>query len=128
MRVGVYVDGYNLYYGARSSCGRGTAGWRWLDVRQLIESVITTQRSWTDVTIEKVIYCTARVDSNTNPSAHADQDVYLKALKATSSVSLLSSGVFRWEVGVGRSFPSARQDVRHAVAEEAPGVVDRGGS
>ncbi len=26
----------------------------------------------------------------------------------------------------GRSFPSARQDVHHAFAEEAPGVVDRG--
>ncbi|HEY7200404.1 MAG TPA: NYN domain-containing protein, partial [Candidatus Dormibacteraeota bacterium] len=31
MRVGVYVDGFNLYYGARGLCGRGTAGWRWLD-------------------------------------------------------------------------------------------------
>ena len=24
MRVGVYVDGYNLYYGMRGLCGRGT--------------------------------------------------------------------------------------------------------
>jgi hypothetical protein len=28
MRVGVYIDGYNLYSG-----GRGTGGWRWLDLR-----------------------------------------------------------------------------------------------
>ena len=36
MRVGAYVDGFNLYYGGRSLCGRGTPGWRWLDVRALI--------------------------------------------------------------------------------------------
>jgi hypothetical protein len=35
MRVGMYVDGFNLYYGARGLCGRGTAGWRWLDLRAL---------------------------------------------------------------------------------------------
>ena len=29
MRIGVYVDGFNLYYGARTLCGRGTPGWRW---------------------------------------------------------------------------------------------------
>jgi hypothetical protein len=37
MRVGVYVDGFNLYFGARSVCGRGTPGWRWLDLRALAE-------------------------------------------------------------------------------------------
>jgi len=35
MRVGVYIDGYNLYYGARGLSGAGTSGWRWLDVRGL---------------------------------------------------------------------------------------------
>ena len=35
MRVGVYVDGFNVYYGGRGLCGRGTAGWRWLDLRAL---------------------------------------------------------------------------------------------
>jgi hypothetical protein len=33
VRIGVYVDGFNLYYGARGLCGRGTPGWRWLDLR-----------------------------------------------------------------------------------------------
>ena len=35
MKVGVYVDGYNLYYGGRGICGRGVPGWRWLDLRSL---------------------------------------------------------------------------------------------
>jgi hypothetical protein len=30
MKVGVYIDRYNLCYGARDLCGRGTGGWRWL--------------------------------------------------------------------------------------------------
>jgi hypothetical protein len=36
LRVGIYIDGYNLYYGGRGTCGRGAAGWRWLDLRQLV--------------------------------------------------------------------------------------------
>lgn len=41
MRVRAYVDGYNLYYGGRSCCGRGTPGWRW-HVRALVEAVIAS--------------------------------------------------------------------------------------
>jgi len=26
VRIGVYIDGFNLYYGARNSCGRSTPG------------------------------------------------------------------------------------------------------
>lgn len=92
MRVGVYVDGYNLYYGGRSSCQRGTAGWRWLDVRAVAQAVLNRQTAWTGAAIEKVIYCTARVDAKTNPSAHADQDVYLKGLLASHSVDYIEYG------------------------------------
>lgn len=92
MRVGVYVDGYNLYYGARSVCGRGTAGWRWLDIRALISNVIQTQGSWTGCSIDRIVYCTARVDAVTNPSAFQDQDVYLKAISKTGSVDWIEFG------------------------------------
>lgn len=92
MRVGVYVDGYNLYYGARSVCGRGTAGWRWLDVRVLINNVIRAQGSWVGVTLTRIVYCTARVDSATNPSAHRDQDVYLQAIVNARSVDWVEYG------------------------------------
>lgn len=92
LRVGVYVDGYNLYYGARDCCGRSTAGWRWLDVRALAENVIATQGQWKNAVVEKVVYCTARVDAATNPSAQADQDVYLKALLAAKAVDHIEYG------------------------------------
>jgi hypothetical protein len=39
-------------------------------------------------------YCTARIDSVTNPSGHADQDVYLKALLAAGSVDLIEYGTY----------------------------------
>ena len=41
MRVGVYIDGYNLYYGARGLMGgRGQAGWRWLDLRAMATRIV----------------------------------------------------------------------------------------
>lgn len=88
MRVGVYVDAYNLYYGMRSQCGRGTAGWRWLDIRKLASSLC----QWQNSAVQRVVYCTARVDSGDNPSAYADQDVYLKALKTGGSIDTLELG------------------------------------
>ena len=92
MKVGVYVDGYNLYYGARDCCGRSTAGWRWLDVRGLIENAIQFQGQWQNAVVDRIVYCTARVDAATNPSAHADQDVYLKALRAANAVDYIEYG------------------------------------
>lgn len=92
MQVGVYVDGYNLYYGARQVCGRSTPGWRWLDVRKLSQHIIHQQGSWSSASIARVVYCTARVDSNTNPSAFADQDRYLKALQKGGVVDRIEYG------------------------------------
>lgn len=88
MRVGVYVDGYNLYYGGRGHCGRGTFGWRWLDVRALI----APYAAWSGSTIERIVYCTARVDPNDSPSASTDQAIYLEALVAAGSVDVIEEG------------------------------------
>ena len=87
MRVGVYVDGYNLYYGGRKACRRGTAGWRWLDMRELANALVAEQTTlWPGATVMRLVYCTARINGGANPSGAADQDVYLKALLATRSV------------------------------------------
>lgn len=94
MKVGVYIDGYNVYYGARSLCGRGTAGWRWLDVRGLAATLVAQQKRWAGATVDRVVYCTARIDAATNPSGHTDQDVYLKALKKSGSVDHIEYGYY----------------------------------
>jgi hypothetical protein len=41
-----------------------------------------------------VVYCTARIDATGNPSGHADQDVYLKALLAAGSVDHIEYGTY----------------------------------
>ncbi len=76
MKVGVYVDAFNLYYGMRENCTRGSAGWRWLDVRALAGELCR----WQDAYVDRVVYCTAYVDPADNQSAYADQSVYIKAL------------------------------------------------
>jgi len=87
--VGVYIDGFNLYYGARAVCGRGNSGWRWLDVRSLIESVLP--QAWLNqgAALDRVVYCTARVSGARNPSSAADQNVYIRALEAHEGVDLI---------------------------------------
>jgi hypothetical protein len=94
VRVGVYIDGFNLYYGGRAICGRGTAGWRWLDVRALAESLIATRSTWSGAVPARIVYCTARIDGATNPQGHNEQDVYLKALRASGSVDLIEFGKY----------------------------------
>lgn len=94
MRVGVYIDGYNLYYGGRSSCGRSTPGWRWLDIRSLAETLVYERLDWSAAQVTRVIYCTARVDATESPSSFADQDVYLKALTAVGSVDHIEYGTY----------------------------------
>lgn len=51
MRVGVYIDGFNLYYGGRGICGRSIAGWRWLDLRKLAENLLRDQSGWVNAAI-----------------------------------------------------------------------------
>lgn len=94
MRVGVYIDGYNLYYGARGICGRSAPGWRWLDLRAMVEEVIATRSKWSGVVIENVTYCTARISGASNAEGQREQDVYLRALAQTNSATRISYGTY----------------------------------
>jgi len=95
MRVGVYIDGFNLYYGARRLCGRGVPGWRWLDLRALSQTVLSGPgSSWADATVARVVYCTARIKGAGNQSGQHDQDVYLRALNAHGSVDVMAMGTY----------------------------------
>ena len=109
MRIGVYVDAFNLYYGARGLCGRGTPGWRWLDLRGLAADLVGRRTGWAGAQVERVVYCTARIDAAGNPSGHADQDVYIKALLAAGSVDHIEYGTYVARV---RTAPLAVKDAR----------------
>ncbi len=92
MRVGVYIDGYNLYYGGRGLCGRSTPGWRWLDLASLASDLVATHSQWACPVIETVTFCTARISGASNPAGQREQDVYLRALERTDSVTRISYG------------------------------------
>jgi hypothetical protein len=108
MRVGVYVDGFNLYYGGRSQFPTPSApGWRWLDIRALAETLVGERKNWPGARINRIVYCTARINSSDNNSAHHDQDIYLRALKATGSVDHIEYGHYTNRV---KTLPLARKD------------------
>jgi hypothetical protein len=50
--------------------------------------------NWLGAQIDRVVYCTARIDGASNPSGQADQDVYLKALMAAGSVDHIEYGTY----------------------------------
>jgi hypothetical protein len=90
VRVGVYA--FNLYFGGRRLCGGSTAGWRWLDVRALAQDLIDARHNWVGATLERVIYCTAMIDRATNAVGHAEQDTYIRALRAANIVDWVEFG------------------------------------
>ena len=126
MRVGVYVDGFNLYYGARSLAGRGTPGWRWLDLRALATDLVGRRSSWPDAEVSRVVYCTARIDAVSNPSGQADQDVYLKALAAAGSVDHIEYGTYVSRVKTAPLAVKGPQDRPQLVTPGWPVMIQNG--
>lgn len=92
MRVGVYIDGFNLYYGGRGLCGQGVSGWRWLDVRALATRLVANHSRWSGATIERVVYCTAVISGADNPVGNREQDAYLRALRRSQTADRIELG------------------------------------
>lgn len=93
MRVGVYIDGFNLYYGARGLCGRSEPGWRWLDLRALSEGLVGHGRTgWKHAHVSRIVYCTARISGADHPEGQRDQDTYIRALSLHGSFDVLALG------------------------------------
>jgi hypothetical protein len=73
LRTVIYIDGFNLYYGAL----KGTPH-KWLDLLALFQKVLQSHHQ-----IVKIKYFTARVSATpTDPSVPQRQDVYLRAIQA----------------------------------------------
>ncbi len=76
MKTNVYVDGFNLYYGAL----KGTP-YKWLDLLKLCQLMLPKN------TINRIRYFTARVQATpTDPHKDVRQDTYLRALQTIHSV------------------------------------------
>lgn len=110
MRVGVYVDAFNLYYGGKGHCGASTQGWRWLDVRAFSKAVINTYLHrateqgwngaaiWGNATIDRLVYCTAPISASSDPTGSQHQDAYIKALLGSGSADKVERGYYQQKV------------------------------
>lgn len=99
MRANVYIDGFNLYYGAL----KGTP-YKWLDLEAL------SRRLATNYEIHRIRYFTAKVAARpADPQAPARQDAYLRALAVNPKIAV-HLGYFR------------ESRVRMRLANPAPGL------
>lgn len=93
MRVGVFIDGFNLYYGGESIMGRQAPGWRWLDLRAAFSAIAATK--WPGVTVvAPVVYCTSRILGRVSLDAQKRQDDYLRALNKAAAIDHVEFGIF----------------------------------
>ena len=86
----VYVDGFNLYYGAL----KGTP-YKWLDLVELSHRLRPAGH-----VVDRVNYFTARVSEVSDPEAPARQHAYLRALRTFPEIrmhfgSFLAKAVWR---------------------------------
>ena len=72
MRTYIYVDGFNLYYGALKD-----SPYKWLDIKALFRGILQPKNN-----ILQIKYYTARVSARPDdPDAPTWQDIYLRALE-----------------------------------------------
>ena len=99
-KVGIYVDGFNLYYGARKINGKGTSGWRWLDI-PVVASLHIDLKLWTNPKLTRFVYCTALRNREGDPTSQRDQEVYINALKSKYPFMLTELGFYVPRIKVG---------------------------
>lgn len=85
-RTSVYVDGFNLYFGAL----KGTP-YKWLNIRALCEHLLEPHNE-----INSIKYFTAFVSGTpTNPDKPLHQQVYIRALRHVCPETQVIKGLFR---------------------------------
>ncbi len=78
-KTNIYVDGFNLFYGAV----KGTP-YKWLDLNRLCEILLP------DNDIQKIKYFTAKISERpSNPGQHKRQLVYLRALRTLPDIEII---------------------------------------
>src|SRR6266849_8379196 len=89
MRTFVYVDGFNLYFGALQR-----TPYRWLNLQRLCELMLAAHNR-----IERIKYFTAHVTQRPrDPLQPARQQAYLRALKTLPSLDVVLGHFLTHEV------------------------------
>ncbi len=79
MKTTIYVDGFNLYYGAVKNTAH-----KWLDISKLCQALLPRNR------IEKIKYFTALVSARPgDPGKPTRQQVYLRALRTIPKLEII---------------------------------------
>ncbi len=79
IEANVYVDGFNLYYGALRS-----TPYRWLDLQALAARLVEPR-----FTLQRIRYFTAHVSAQlSDPGQYRRQQVYLRALRTVPGLTL----------------------------------------
>lgn len=90
-RIGVYVDGFNLYYGGNALVGNQS--WKWLDIRQLVLNHLPNKQPWVSGELIRVVYSTAEVTAP--PETLQRQQAYIEALRVSGSVDHVVYGKYK---------------------------------
>lgn len=110
MRLGIYVDGFNLYYRML----RKNANAKWLDLDALCAKLFPND------TVELIRYFTARIKPLDDPSAPQRQMIYLRALETLPNLTI-HYGYFQLETKPRRlanPAPGQNPTVRVVLPEE----------
>jgi uncharacterized LabA/DUF88 family protein len=79
MKTNIYVDGFNLYYGAL----KGTP-YKWLNVAKLCQALLPKNQ------IHRIKYFTAHVNPRPNdPAKHIKQQAYFRALRTLPNLEII---------------------------------------
>lgn len=122
VEVGAYIDGFNLYYGVKSKCGRKHL---WLDVQSLVAGLLHPGQVLAHIT-----YFTARFRDDEN--AVRLQTAYLDALQRHCPLVTIVEGHFQEKLrvcnccGTGwTDYEEKETDVSIATALIEDAVTDR---
>lgn len=104
MRTSIYVDGFNLYFGALKR-----TNFKWLDIMSLCSNLLQPHNK-----IDSIKYFTAHVSGTAHdPHKPIHQQLYLRALKHTTPETEIILGQFTTHK-VTKKLVNPIQGIRHA--------------
>ena len=108
MKINVYIDGFNLYYGSL----KGT-GYKWLNPMTMCRLLFAHD------TINKIKYFTARVSARpSDPNQPIRQNTYFRALRTVFEIEIIEGSFLTKEVMMPLANSNPQQYVRVIKTEE----------
>ena len=108
MKINIYIDGFNLYYGSL----RGT-GYKWLNPMTMCRLLFPRD------TINKIKYFTARVSARpSDPDQPIRQNTYFRALRTLPEIEIIEGSFLTKEVMMPLANSNPQQYVRVIKTEE----------